>query len=514
MRPGRERGRDPVTPSGPAPGIARVGSGLLAGLAAAATGLLAVVGTAAAQGVRGELVTTARYIEVRPLGLDTVPRDQVVEGPGGTSLFEGERVFCQTPEVCVRYRSRPAEDAVAVTQDLGLTGWGFGVEGLSARLSARARWNLGSEFVWPRTDDAFDLLEGYVQYNRGPLRGRLGRQRLTSGLGFSSYDGLSVLVEPDGQLRLRLEAYGGRSLARGLSEPRHDALRGAGTFLPEKDAWLVGGAIGAEPVPGTRFTARYQREIWSDRSALVSERAALDVRSDYLRPLRLEGSMDWDFAFGRVGKAHLTARLPVGDRVTVELTGRRYVPYFELWTIWGLFSPVAHHEAEARVSWTPSAAVGLWTGGGYRTYEGTDTDPVLGGVSDDGWTATVGGTVRPTSKLHLRGSYRMERSAGAFLSSGELRASWQALERLRLSVHGTASQQIEEFRVGEGVVVGGGASLRIRLPMDLELRGGASIYRQTFENRPGGVDWNQLRAWSSLRIPLGGDPGPEAQGRP
>lgn len=479
---------------------------------AAAAGLLVAAGSLAAQGVRGELVTSARYVEIRTLALDTVPRERVVEGPTGVPRFEGERVFCQDPDVCLRYRSGPVEGSVALTQDLRLTGWGFGVEGLSARVHARGREDLGSEFVWPRSDDAFDLLEGYLQYNRGPVRARLGRQRSTSGLGFASYDGLSVLVEPGGDGGLRLEAYGGRSLARGLSEPRHEALRGAGTFFPDRDAWLVGAAVGAEPVPGTRLTARYRREIWSDRSALVSERASLDLRSDLLRPVRLEGSIDWDFAFGRVGKGHLTARAPVGERVTVELTGRRYLPYFELWTIWGFFSPVAFHEAEARVTWAPTAELDVWAAGGYRSYGDTDTDPVLGGVTDDGWTAAAGGTVRPVDRLRLRGSYRVERGAGAFLSSGDVEASWRVLERLRVSVHGTASQQIEEFRVGEGVVVGGGASLRVRLPMDLELSGGASVYRQTFENRPSGVDWDQQRAWASLRIPVGGDPGLGARG--
>ena len=492
-------------------GAARIRRGrrLLGAVAAALAPLLLAAASAGAQDVRGELVTSGRYIEVRPLGLDTVPRSQVVEGPGGSLLFEGDPVFCQQPDVCIRYSSRPVEDAVAVTQDLRLTGWGFGVEGLSAHLHARGREDLGSEFVWPRTDDAFDLIEGYVQYVRGDVRARAGRQRSRSGLGFSSYDGLSVLVEPGEGLGLRLEAYGGRSLARGLSEPRHEALRGAGDFFPDRNAWLLGAAAGVEPVAGTRLTARYQREIWSDRSALLSERASLDVRSDVARPVVLEGSMDWDFAFGRVGKAHLTARMPVDDRLTVEVTGRRYLPYFELWTIWGFFSPVAFHEAEARVSWAPSAAVGLWGAGGYRSYEDADTDPVLGGVSDDGWTAAAGGVVRPGDRVRLRGSYRVERSAGAFLSSGEVEASWRALDRLRLSLRGTASQQIEEYRVGEGVVVGGGGALHLRLPMDIELSGGASVYRQTFENRPSGVDWDQLRAWSSLRIPVGGDPGVE-----
>jgi hypothetical protein len=34
-----------------------------------------------------------------------------------------------------------------------------------------------------------------------------------------------------------------------------------------------------------------------------------------------------------------------------------------------------------------------------------------------------------------------------------------------------------------------------------------SLYRQTFDNRPGQPDWNQLRAWALLRLGIGRDPG-------
>jgi hypothetical protein len=84
---------------------------------------------------------------------------------------------------------------------------------------------------------------------------------------------------------------------------------------------------------------RYQREIWADRIGLISERASVDVRSDLPGPLRMDGRSTTT-GLRPVGKAHLTvrSRLPE-DWGWLELTGRRYVPYFELSTIWGFFSP-------------------------------------------------------------------------------------------------------------------------------------------------------------------------------
>ena len=74
---------------------------------------------------------------------------------------------------------------------------------------------------------------------------------------------------------LRGEVYGGRSLARGLREPENEALRPLDDFFLDKSVVLLGGSVGAR-LFGVDADARYQREILSDRSSLVSERASLD----------------------------------------------------------------------------------------------------------------------------------------------------------------------------------------------------------------------------------------------
>jgi hypothetical protein len=337
------------------------------------------------------------------------------------------------------------------------------------------------------------------------VRARLGRQRTTSGLGFTGFDGVSALYEP--YAWLELEAYGGRSLARGLNEPRAEALRPIEDFVPDRDAYLVGAAARVEPLAGTGIGVRYQREIWASRSGLVSERAAAELTTSRFRPVIIDAALDYDFAFGRVGKAHATARASVGRGVVLETTARRYVPYFELWTIWGFFSPVAYHEAEARATWRVRPALTAWLSAGWRRYDEANATVILRALNQEGVRASLGGLWRAAPNLMVDASYRVEYGFGAFLSAGDASVRWEATPRLAFSLDATAFQQIEQFRIGEGVVWGGGPGFDLEITPAIGLVGGASVYRQSFNNRPAVADWNQVRAWTALRVGFGRDPG-------
>ena len=104
------------------------------------------------------------------------------------------------------------------------------------------------------------------------------------------------------------------------------------------------------------------------------------------------------------------------------------------------------------------------------------------------------------------GEYRLETGFGAYMSSGDAAVRWEANDRIGIRLRGTAFQQIEQFRVGENAVVGGGLGVDIAGPWGVDLRAGADLYTQAYENRAG-PDWDQLRAYSVLRVPFGNDPG-------
>lgn len=464
---------------------------------------------AAAQDLRGSATTTARYFEFRPIARDTVPRDAVTR-QDGRFLFEGRPADCG-PTFCSVRRAGAVDHGVSLTQSLSATAWGFGVRGLSATVLLRSRFELGEEFVWPRSRDNFDALLAYAQLVRESYRVRVGRLRNLSGLGFTGYDGVHVRLRPLPELRMA--AYGGRSLARALDEPRNEILIGRDDFVVDEDAWLVGGMAEVEPREGTVLTARYQREIWGDRSGLVSERASLDLRSRLLAPVRLEGSVDWDVGFDRLGKSHLRLSVPVPELdLTVEGTYRHYVPYFELWTIWGFFDPTGYDEGGLRVTWAPRSDLGVWGRAALRAYGDTNTQGLLSPLEDRTLRLGVGGRWHPAPDWRIDARYELENGFGAYLSSGQVSARWRATEGVRLRARATAFQQIEEFRVGEGAVIGGGLGGTLDLWSGLQLQGGVDLYHQMWENRPSAVDWDQLRGWSSIRVPFGGDPGLQERG--
>ena len=476
----------------------------------AAVATLLLLSTAAAghgQSFRGSVTNTARYIEIRPIARDTVDSAQVVVQPDGSLEFEGRRVVCSAG-LCTFYRPAPVEHAFASTHDLSATAWGFGVQGVSATLLLRVRTEGSGSFTWPRSNDAFDAILAYADWARERYRVRAGRQRTVSGLGFYSFDGLDVRYDVTDAISV--EAYGGRSLARALEEPRHRALSAIENFLPDENAWLLGGAAELN-YDHSSVTVRYQRELWGDQSALVSERAAADFTTTVLRPLQIAGAADYDVAFNRIGKAHVTARVPLRDgRFNVELTGRRYLPFFELWTIWGVFSPIAYHEAEAQAGGSVTGGLAVWVSARYRKYEDADASVFIVGPKDDAKLFTVRARADVTRTLQIDGEARFENAFGGYLGSGELNASWQPRERLRASGYVTAFQQILEFRTGEAAVFGVGGSLDFELNRSLAVGGGATWYTQKYENRPSAADWNQKRAWAMLEWRFGRDPGLQA----
>jgi hypothetical protein len=461
-----------------------------------------------AQGVMGTATSTARYIELRPIVRDTVPLAEVTVDGSGRATWNGIPVACPAGATeCELFRAAGEEHAVALTQDVSFTAWGLGLRGLSATVQLRARADAGGGFVWPRTDDAFDAMLAYAELDRGLARVRIGRQRTLGGLGFSGYDGVSVRADPVPWLSV--EGYGGRSLARGLSEPRNEVLQGLESFLPDRSAYLLGGSATFEPWRGGAVSARYQREIWSDRSALLTERASVEMRGEFARGVNVAAAADYDLAFGRFGKASATVRAPLGAerKLWLEASARHYVPYFELWTIWGFFNPVGFDEAEMRATWRPSPAVLVRGSAAWRRYGETDTEVVFSPLEDQAtrWGAGVHWSATPAWSVD--GSYMLERGFGAALSSADVAVRWQVDARLAVTADGSAFQQVEEFRVGEGTVVGGGLGFEYAVRGRTSVEGGYNVYRQTFAGRPGLADWNQSRGWAALRVGFGRDPG-------
>jgi hypothetical protein len=271
---------------------------------------------------------------------------------------------------------------------------------------------------------------------------------------------------------------------------------------------LLGGAVSGTPLMGVDIAGRYQREMFADRGALASERASLDAAVTALRPVRLTAAADWDFAFGRLGKAHVRARLPVGQVLSFEATARHYVPYFELWTIWGFFDPVGYNEGEILVAWADGARAGLSAAGSLRRYGEAGIDVIGPTLERDTRLITLAGWWRPLAGWTFDASYRRETGFGASFGGGDVSGRWNR-ESVTLRASVTAFQQIEEFRVGEGSVVGATLDGTFRVGDRIEIDAGLSLYHHV-SDRVDATDWNQRRAFASLRYAFGNDPGVRA----
>jgi hypothetical protein len=477
-----------------------VGAGALALLAA-------LPQEGSTQALRGSARTAARYLEMRPITRDSVSLSRVTTDAEGRRTFEGLPVFCVDAQ-CFYYRSLAVAGGGTLTQDVSATAWGFGVQGLSAAMLVRGRARLGGEFNLPRADDPVDVILAYAELDRPRFRLRLGRQETLSTLGTPGFDGIDLLVTPGG--RFRLGAFGGRSLGRALYESRSSALRGFDdeVYLLDDEAYLLGAEVGYEAPRATGAVLRYQREIFANRAALLSERVGLSFRTAAMRPVALRGAAEYDVALDQVGKAHATVALPLaGRRVALEATARRYAPLFELWTIWGFFSPVGFHEAELRAAWTASPRAGAWVSGAYRAYGETEAFVFGDPLRDRAWRGGAGVHLGLADGLTLNGAYQVEGAVGAFHNGGSAALAWTPAEGWELSLRGMASQQLEEFRVGEGLLIGGGAGVGADLGRGISLSGGLDVMRHRYTNRPTAQDWNQRRGWMMLQIDFGREAG-------
>lgn len=472
-----------------------------------ALALVIPCGTLQAQQWRGRLFTRIQYVEARPLRLDSVPIAQT-SGGGRQRQFGEIPVTCATgASYCFFYRAGAEVWTAPLVQDVDVTVWGFGIEGLRAYLSTRFRAAGGDDAFWPRTDDHFDLLAAYVELNRSRYRVRLGRDYQVSGLGYYGYDGASAQVRLP-RARLELEAYGGWGLERGLPEPvTSEALASLEEFQPRRRNLLFGVRGSARLASAMSFETIYQREIATDRSGLASERVAVDAAYAPSSRVALQAHGDYDLAAQWWGKAGATVGIAPRRELYVEARLLRYRPTFSLQTIWVAFSPTPYTGWGLAVAVQPSSDLSLRVEGERRSYADTEAEVPFQVTTDRTWRAGASGRWSPAAVWNVEGGYWLDFGFGAGLSAGELRLNVHPRERLTVTGRASFFQLLEEFRVGEGRVWGLGAGVQWDSPVGT-VWGSLDGYRH---DRRGDAltqpDWTQARASFGLAVYLGSEPG-------
>lgn len=477
-----------------------------------ALGIALVPYAGAAQAVRLHGVTSIQGVDLRPLVEDSVPIAQASgDGPYRT-LADGRLVRCIDGQAFCRFR-RSGERVLAtpLVQDLRAAAWGFG-QGVSLHAHVRARSALGNDdFLWPRAEDEFDAIEAYLQVERERLRLRLGRQWASSGLGLYNYDG--------GALTLRrgysqLEVFGGVSLVAGLNETHvGPVLEEIDDLPPDERGYLLGLRAATRLGGRGAIGGAYQRVIRADRDGLYSERFAGDASVRALGAT-WEASYIYDLVAGTANDAHLRAVRSFPGRITASLAARRHRPFFESWTIWGAFSPVAFDEVRGTVGWRDVAdRLTLNTRGGWRRYDETDAGLESIPLRTSGWRAGAGAEWMPVVSWLWYADYDVDIGFGAARSDGSVGGRWTPNERVFIGAALSALENIYEFKVGKGRVVGVRLEGGMRLSRDVRAAVDGGWYAHRLTSSAPTTDWSQRRLSGRLEWTVGRDPGEAAVAR-
>lgn len=460
------------------------------------------------QGLRGTFSARGNVIELRDLARDSLPADQVPGADIRRRLEDGTVASCIPDEFCRWYATGDRRSVSLVTQELVVAGWP-GLEGVSGHAHIRSRY--GSDDFWPRSEEEVEVIAAYASWDHGDYQLRGGRQFRTSRLGYRNFDGAAFLwrgFEP-----LRIDVYGGWSLAPGLNIPHDgDLLEEADPFPPGERGFVWGMDLRGRMGRLASGQVGYERVIrMGEGDALYSERASAAVSLE-LERIAIEGSATYDVAFDEVNEALLRINVPLPWEVEVSGQGRRYSPFFELWTIWGAFSPTGFNEGRISAAWrVPRSTVRVHGGAVYRAYDETNTEAGFPSIEEDAWR--VFGRARwDRSEWFVDGRVLADRGAGAARYGGDVLLGRRFGAESFVAVRGTSSQSFSEFRLGEQSTTGWSGEGALQLG-ELTLTGSWGLYEVDFQGQPRLSDWTQQRGHLGVTWRFGTEPVTSTEGR-
>jgi len=481
--------------------------------AAAATLLLAHAGAAGAQGYHLRLDTRVQSVAYRGVAIDSIPVADTLQAPGrGPTTPDGFAVVCPpNGTYCTFFRPGPERSAQPFTATADVTVWGIGVPGLSVHGLGRVGWDLSGSDLWPGTDPAVQLLQGYAEYAARRGTARLGRQVVTSRFGTTGFDGAGIVLrEPRRGLDLR--GYLGWGLARGAALPvTSPATNPLADFQPRSRQIVAGAGLGWR---SSSVDARldYERQVDRRTKGFVSERVGVQAAVRPLVGVSLTGGADYDMAAGWWGSAE--AALAYSHRVAQAQLGlRRYRPHFELWTIWGAFSPVPYHAWDAALALRAHRRVTVRARYERYAFDNAEASTPLFQAENDGWRWDVGGTVTAAAAWTVDGAYRVEYGPGAASRGVSGSVAYAPSRRLSVRVVGAATKRPLEYRFNEAVVRMLGVDAEFEPTSGMRVGVTASRYDED-HRRPDAAayQWDQFRLAARVVLDLGS--GADVRGLP
>jgi hypothetical protein len=272
-----------------------------------------------------------------------------------------------------------------------------------------------------------------------------------------------------------------------------------GDFQPS-DRQVVGGALvtWTSRVADLRFD--WQRQVDGGTNNLLSEQLAL---SGSLRPARqwtLTGGGAYDLAQGLWGTADLSLRF-AAPAINAAVTARRYLPHFDLYSVWTAFSPVPYKGIYGTATVTPWRGIQLRGRAEYYKFDNADATTPLVTVRQDGWRWTVGATLLRLQRWTFDGGYIYQVNPGASAWGVDGTVAYQPSPALTLRVFGSTLNRPLEYRYETSMVQTVGFNVNWQALGNLQVSG---IVNEIFEQRQrpdnSGFDWNQTQVSARVTI--------------
>jgi hypothetical protein len=302
---------------------------------------------------------------------------------------------------------------------------------------------------------------------------------------------------------LEAEGYLGWGLARATAlSVSSSALNPLDDFQPRRRQLVAGGALGwSGRLANIRLD--YQREVERESRQFASERAALSGELRLHSRWSITAGAEYDLANTWIGTADAMVRY-TSPWLTAVAGARQYRPHFDLWTIWGAFSPVPYHAVNASVWVRPLPRVELRGRWEQYAFSPAEAETPLVDVDDDGWRFGAGASFSPNDIWTFDLGYREEYGPGASSHGFEGSVSAVPVPTLTLTAYGSTLDRPLEFRFEEtGVdVVGLDAEWRPNERVRLAL-GGAHYAEDRRRPDAGGFDWNQTRLHARVTLLFG-----------
>jgi hypothetical protein len=459
-----------------------------------------------AQGYTLRVDSRFQTVSFRGITEDSIATSSAVIGSsGGFETPDGFAVVCTAgSNVCTFFRPGPRLASAPLVNSADLTVWGLGVSGLSVRANGRWGVDLGRDNLWPGTQPALQLLEGYAEYSTPSVTGLLGRQHITGRFGWTGFDGAALTLRFP-RPGLEVTAYGGWGLARSVDVPiTSPSLNPLDDFqLPERH--LTAGATLGWRSRRADLRAEYRREVDPSVHFFISERTALTAVFRPADRLTLTGGTEYDLAQGWWGTSDLALRYGEA-RFNADIGVRRYRPFFELWTIWGAFSPVPYTAIDGSFAFTPIRPVRIRASGERYWFDGSGAETALASFEDRGWRSSLSATVQASPTLTVDGGYRAEFGPGASSRTWDGRVTWLPAPTLTLSAFASTFTRPLELRFDDAQVDAVGFDAAFRPSERVQLAfGGAQYFEERRRLDASAFDWNQFRLQARITWVFGSD---------